>query len=146
LAKRLLALLLLSLLAGCTHAEPAPDEAAIKAHLERYFTSWSAKDMDAYAACFDPQARILFHAAGRVGSEGLTDFLASQRMAHQTASGTMTEVPTKFTIGQTGDLATAHVRWELRIEKAASKTGTDVFTLVKTSSGWRIATLVWTQD
>src|SRR5436190_24062503 len=82
----LLAVFVLSLV-SCMGKQPThPDDASIRAFLTRYFSTWSAKDMDGYAACFHPQARVLFMTeSGQVASEGLTDFLHGQRLAHETA-------------------------------------------------------------
>ena len=142
-----LLLLLLSMLApACSNQAQAGDEQAVRKLLEHYFASWSTQDMDAYAACFHPQARISFNLGeGKVSTEGLTDFVHGQRMSHQTAAAPMKEVPLdmKITTGKT--IAQAAVKWELR-KADGNKTGTDFFTLTRTPEGWRIIALVWEQD
>src|SRR5260370_1060282 len=87
--------LFLLTLAGCSSRQPAhPDDASIRAFLPRYFPPWSAKDMDAYAACSPPQARVLsLTESGQVASEGLTDSPPGQRLAQETAAVPMSEKP-----------------------------------------------------
>lgn len=140
-----LALLILAV-SSCSNSVASEDEKAVRAHLERYFATWSAQDMDGYAATFHPQARISFNLGnGNVSSEGLTDFVHGQRMSHQTATSPMKELPLdmKITCGKT--VAQAAVKWELH-KSDGNKTGTDFFTLTRTSDGWRIIALVWEQD
>ncbi len=130
-------------IASCSAA--SPEEADVRATLERYFATWSAQDMDGYGKCFHPQARITFVQRGSVQSEGLTDFLHSQKLAHQMAKSPLKEVPTHITIVVGKGIAQAHVRWELQKE-GGNTTGSDFFTLSKTQDGWRISALVWEQD
>jgi hypothetical protein len=148
MCKAALAVLFASLalvLPSCSKAD-SPDEAAVRAHLTKYFTTWSAKDMDGYGACFQPQARITFVMnGGNISVETLTDFLHSQRMAHEQSASPMKEEPTdmKITVGK--GIAQAAVRWKLT-KDSSSSTGTDFFTLARTADGWRILALVWEQD
>jgi ketosteroid isomerase-like protein len=145
---RLLALIGVALLlAACGGGTPPahPDEPALKAFLERYFSTWSAKDMDGYGACFHPSARITFVNQGESVSQGLTDFLHSQRMSHANASHPMVEVPTRMSISGDDKVAQAEVRWKLT-KGAEIVTGTDYFTVVKTRGGWRIISLVFYND
>jgi hypothetical protein len=135
---------LILLLPGCTSsATTHPDAAAIRAFLTRYFATWSARDMDGYASCFDPQARILFLSqSGQLESEGLTDFLHGQRLAHETASVPMSEKPTAMTIQGDAKVAQAAVTWVLT-KGSAEERGTDFFTLKHEGDGWKIVTLVF---
>lgn len=131
--------------ASCSPAPPSPDEQAVRAHVERYFTTWSAQDMEGYGGCFQSQARITLVTPQGLSTQGLTDFLHGQRLTHQTAPSPMTEVPLEMNISLGKGIASAVVKWELRKEGGA-KTGTDIFTLAKTPEGWRIVALVWEQD
>lgn len=132
---------------GCSsHPSPHPDDASIRAFLTRYFSTWSASDMDGYAACFHPQARILFVGpSGQVISEGLTDFLHGQRLAHETASVSMTEKPVEMNIQGDSKIAQAVVTWVLT-KGAAEQHGTDFFTLKRDGENWKIMTLVFYGD
>ena len=135
---------LLAILVGCA-AKPAPhpDEANIRAFLTRYFSTWSAKDMEGYAACFHPQARILFlDRSGEVVSEGVSDFLHGQRMAHESASAPMTEEPVEMVIQGDAKAAQAQVTWVLR-KGGTEERGTDLFTLKREGGGWKIVSLVF---
>lgn len=138
--------LLTFLLFSCTQAAPA-DQAAIESFLQRYFSTWSAKDMEGYAACFHPTARISFVGeGGETQSQGLTDFIHGQKLGHERAPVPMTEVPTEIKI--TGDkrVSQAEVKWKLT-KGRETVTGTDYFTLVNTAGGgWKIASLVFYND
>lgn len=143
---RLLWVLALMIVPACSQPAASEDEKAVRAHLERYFATWSAQDMEGYAACFHPQARITFNlGGGNVSSDGLTDFVHGQKMSHQSAPSPMTEVPLGMKISTAKAVAQAVVTWELR-KAGGNKTGTDFFTLIRTADGWRIIALVWEQD
>jgi hypothetical protein len=139
----LLAVFVLSLV-SCTGRQSAhPDDASIRAFLTRYFSTWSAKDMDGYAACFHPQARVLFLTdSGQVASEGLTDFLHGQRLAHETASVPRSEKPLDMTIQGDAKIVQASVTWVLT-KGSTEQRGTDFFTLKREGDGWKIVTLVF---
>ncbi|RBP47250.1 uncharacterized protein DUF4440 [Roseimicrobium gellanilyticum] len=128
---------------GKTPSGPHPDEANIRAFLNTYFSTWSAKDMDGYGACFHPQARILMlDADDKVSSQGLTDFLHGQKMAHQLSKEPMVEKPLEMRFQ--GDMrgVQAEVTWVLT--KGSSEVrGTDLFTLKREGNGWKIVALVF---
>ncbi len=133
-----------SFILGCSPASSA-DDSDVRAFLTHYFTTWSAKDMDGYGACFHEQARIIFVHQGVPQSQGLTDFLHGQKLSHATAAVPMTEVPTDMKILRDDRTAQASVRWKLT--KGADITmGTDCFTLIKTPTGWKIMSLVFYND
>ncbi|MBX7207334.1 MAG: nuclear transport factor 2 family protein [Verrucomicrobiaceae bacterium] len=138
----ILAVLVLS---SCTNAVSS-DEAAVRSFLESYFSTWSVKDMERYGACFDPQARITFVGKdGRAQSDGLTDFLHGQKLAHAQASTPMSEIPTEMKITFDRRVTLAAVRWKLT-KGGEVVTGTDNFTLIKTEAGWKIISLVFFND
>lgn len=143
---RILGVLVLALLLpSCSQAD-SPEEAAVRAHLTSYFSTWSAKDMEGYGKCFQEGARITFVQPGLPPStETLTDFLHSQRMAHTMSTAPMKEEPTEMKISVAKGIAQAAVKWKLT-KGSTVTTGTDMFTLARTSSGWRIVALVWEQD
>ena len=141
----LAALVLTVLLPSCSKAD-SPDEAAVRTHVTSYFSTWSAKDMEGYGKCFQEGARITFVQPGLPPStETLTDFLHSQRMAHTMSAVPMKEEPTEMKITVGKGIAQACVKWKLTKGDTVT-TGTDMFTLARTSSGWRIVALVWEQD
>jgi hypothetical protein len=122
---------------------PHPDDASIRTFLNQYFSTWSAKDMDGYASCFHPQARIHFISpSGQVTSEGVTDFLHGQRLAHERATMPMTEKPLEMIIQGDSKVVQAQVTWVL-IKGATEERGTDFFTLKRDPSGWKIVSLVF---
>ena len=124
----------------------ASDDKEVRTFLERYFPTWSAQDMDGYGGCFHSQARITYVGKnGQIESMGLTDFLHSQRMAHETSPVKMTEVPLEMKIHAGKLITQAAVTWKLS-KGAETNTGTDNFTLVKDNGSWRIIALAFDQD
>lgn len=139
-------ILISSFLSACTPTPAAhPAEPAVRTFLERYFSTWSAKDMEGYGACFHPQARVTFVQNGVPQTQGLTDFLHGQKMGHATAREPMMEVPTEMKILMDDRTAQASVRWKLT-QGSRVVTGTDCFTLIKTPDGWAIMSLVFYND
>jgi hypothetical protein len=57
----------------------------------------------------------------------------------------MVEIPTDIKISGDSRVAQAEVRWKLTKGREIV-TGTDYFTLVRSSEGWRIASLVFYND
>lgn len=142
--RALMVLAMLSL-SSCSQAAH-PEQGQIETFLQRYFSTWSAKDMEGYGMCFHPSARITFvERGGSVGAQGLTDFLHGQKLGHERSPEPMTEVPTGMKITGDARVAQAQVRWKLTKGNEVV-TGTDFFTLVKTTDGWRIAALVFYND
>lgn len=132
------------LLASCS-PRPAlhPDDAAIRAFLNRYFETWSKRDMEGYGACFDPRARILFVAkGGEIVSEGTVDFLHGQKLAHEQSESPMTERPLEMKIQGDTKVAQAAVTWVLS-KGSRNEQGTDFFTLHREGAGWKIVSLVF---
>lgn len=143
---RLLALCCISLLLTACSRAAHPDQEAIETFLNRYFSTWSAKDMEGYGGCFHATARISFvMEGGQLHSQGLTDFLHGQKLGHERAAAPMTEVPTSMKIIGDSRAAQAEVRWKLT-KGRDTVTGTDYFTLVKTTGGWKIASLLFYND
>lgn len=138
-------IVLVVLAASCQPAEKAVDNTDVREFLTRYFSTWSAKDMDGYGACFHEQARISFVNGGAAQTQGLTDFLHGQKLSHVTTSSPMIEVPTDMKILRDDRTAQASVRWKLT-KGAEIITGTDCFTLIKTPVGWKIMSLVFYND
>jgi len=137
--------ILFLMLVGCQPAGSKTDDADVREFLTHYFSTWSAKDMDGYGACFHEQARVIFVHQGAPQSQGLTDFLHGQKLSHATTTVPMTEVPTDMKILHDDRTAQASVRW--RLTKGTDITlGTDCFTLIKTSNGWKIMSLVFYND
>ncbi len=140
-------ILVSSFIASCgpTNTPAGGDDADIREFLTRYFTTWSAQDMDSYGACFHEQARISFVHQGTPRTQGLTDFLHGQKLGHATSPVPMTEVPTGMQILRDDRTAQASVRWKLT-KGSEVTTGTDCFTLIKTPAGWKIMSLVFYND
>lgn len=145
---RSLCILLISCLiisCGAASTSAAVDDAEVREFLTHYFATWSAKDMDGYAACFHEQARVSFIHQGMPHTQGLTDFLHGQKLSHTAAASPMTEVPTGMKILRDERTAQASVRWKLT-KGTEITTGTDCFTLIKTAEGWKIMSLLFYND
>lgn len=132
-------------LVACQPEVKSADDADVRAFLTRYFSTWSAKDINGYGSCFHEQARITFMHEGLPQTQGLTDFLHGQKLGHTNATVPMTEVPTDMKILCDERTAQASVRWKLT-KGAEIVTGTDCFTLIKTPAGWKIMSLVFYND
>lgn len=133
----------LASLNACSPNEASSDEVAIRKFLAGYFDTWSKRDMDGYAACFDPDARILFVAAnGEVVSQGTVDFLHGQKLAHEQSASPMTERPLEMKIQGDEKVAQAAVKWVLN-KGSKEERGTDFFTLRREGAGWKIVSLVF---
>lgn len=142
--RRGLVVLVLLLTVGCAGRKAGhPREGEVRAALVKYFAVWSSQDMEAYAACFHPQARVFFlDKSGRVTGQGLTDFVHGQRMAHAQSPVAMREEPVemKFLIDDTA--AQAQVTWRL-VKGTQEERGTDLFTLKREGNDWKIVSLVF---
>ncbi len=136
-------LCLLLFVCSCSKPVTTRDDTEARAFLERYFSTWSAQDMDGYGACFHPQARITFIAdQGEAISQGVTDFLHSQKMAHQQAVTPMKERPLEMAIQGDNKVLQAAVTWELN-KGTIQERGTDFFTLKREGGSWKIISLVF---
>jgi hypothetical protein len=122
------------------------DEEGVRAVLNRYFSTWSARDMEGCSSCFHPQARIFYLAEdGKLSSQGLTDFLHEQRVNHETVPSPMSEKPLDFRIQGDARVAQAVVTWVLNIGPKQIY-GTDFFTLQRDGNQWKIVSLVFYGD
>jgi hypothetical protein len=124
----------------------AGEEAGVRVFVDRYFQTWSDQKLDAYAACFHPQATIYFVSeAGDAQGLPLKPFIESQHAAHASASTPMREVPTESVVDIDGDIARVLTRWTL-FKGGEEETGTDYFTLLRGKGGWAIVNLVFNKD
>lgn len=135
-------------LAACERASSAhPSEGEVRLFLQRYFSTWSAQDMQGYGDCFHEQARVSFLPGNGNAprTEVLSDFLHGQRLAHQTSPEKMTETADSMEILMDDRAAQARVRWTL-IKGSVKTSGTDFFSLIRTPSGWKIIHLTFYAD
>lgn len=137
-------LLILLVSFSCSPApQDNPDEAAVRDFLTRYFSTWSAQDMDGYADCFHESARVTYLPdKGQPRTDTLTDFLYGQRMGHKTSPDPMTEVADSMIIQMDDRAAIARVSWALT-KSQQKTTGIDHFSLIKTPAGWKIIHLLF---
>lgn len=121
-------------------------EAAVRQLIERYFKSWSSRDLERYGQCFLPQAAVqLIDQQGRVTTMPLGPFLKTQQIAQQQAKQPMIETPESIDVRFEAQLARAVVRWKL-VDGERTDEGYDHFTLLETRGGWRIANLIFYSD
>lgn len=115
----------------------------VRAAVNHYFESWSAKDMAAYQACFHPDAVISYVSGdGQLIRSMLNPFIESQRLAHASSQFAMKEIPVKIEETLSENFASALVHWELTTATKVKK-GVNVFTFVKEGDKWKIASLVF---
>jgi len=120
-----------------------PRNPEIRTFIQHYFKTWSDADIDAYGACFHPQAAVYFLGpAQAVKRHELQPFLDSQRTFHETSPHPTREVPESIEITHEQRLARVLVRWKLT-SKTREKQGYDHFYLLKTDAGWQILTLIF---
>jgi hypothetical protein len=115
---------------------------AMEEFVNRYFGSWSARDLDTYGRCFHPNARIWF---GTAESYSLPSFLDSQRQAHASSPNPMVEVPLSWNASMENGMAHVRVHWELRAGPRIER-GYDFFTLVYTEGRWQIMMLIFNEE
>ncbi len=123
-------------------APRTPEEAAIEGLIATYFRSWSSRDLESYAGCFHPNARIWYEGREPLA---LSEFLQTQERAHATSPLPMREWAADSGITVKDGLASVWVRWELERGKER-KRGWDFFTLIHEEGRWRILSLVFNED
>jgi hypothetical protein len=125
------------------HQVTDPQEVAIRTLVERYFVTWSAKDIDRYGQCFMPQAVIqLVNSEGGLVTMPLRQFLMTQRKAHEETAEPMKETPESIEVRFEANLARVIVFWKLTVG-TREETGYDHFTLMQSGGQWRIANLIF---
>ena len=113
----------------------------VKKFVERYFSTWSNNEMDAYADCFLSDAVIQFiDVKGQLQSQGKRSFIADQRTVQARSPGL--EVPETIDIRFEPNLARAVVYWKLTMNKRVEY-GYDHFTLARQDGKWKIVNLVF---
>jgi hypothetical protein len=121
----------------------APDEPSLHQFIEKYFTTWSNKNMEAYAACFDPSATIYLIENSEVArQQNFKEFLEGQKIAHRAALYPLEEHAEDIDFFITGNMAYVRVLWKLTAGNRVSK-GYDHFVISKTPAGWKIITLIF---
>jgi ketosteroid isomerase-like protein len=120
-----------------------PYDPSLRKLILQYFSSWSNKDMETYAACFDPSSTIYVMEKGEVAlRQDLKDFLRGQIEAHRRASSPLSERAEDMDMVLTGQFAYVRVLWKLTSGERVSK-GYDHFLLSRTPAGWKIVSLVF---
>lgn len=123
-------------------AKEDPRTADVKKFVERYFRTWSNREMDAYGEGFLREAVVQFlDDRGGVNTQGTPEFLADQRRYQ--AARPAKEYPLAADVRFEGPLARAVVHWKLEDGMNPPRYGYDHFTLVKRDGQWRILNLVF---
>jgi pyroglutamyl-peptidase len=125
------------------HQVADTQEKAIRDLIDRYFSTWSAQDIDRYGQCFMPQAAIqLVNKEGGLVTMPLRQFLSTQREAHKDSAERMKETPESVEVRFEANLARVIVFWKLTVGER-EETGYDHFTLMQSGGQWRIANLIF---
>jgi pyrrolidone-carboxylate peptidase len=129
--------------AALRQAAADPREGEIRALVDRYFTTWSAGDLERYGQCFMPQAAVqLVDPDGKLLTMPLRAFLESQREGRRRSGPGMTEAAESVEVRFEGRLARVVVFWKL-VEGERTEFGYDHFTLMQANGQWRIANLIF---
>ena len=116
--------------------------ADVKQFVERYFKTWSNREMEAYGEGFLAESIVQFiDAKSQVTTQGTVEFLAEQRRFQ--AQRHLREIPLTIEIRFEGRLARAVVYWRLDDGSLTSRYGYDHFTLVERDGKWRILNLAF---
>lgn len=118
-----------------------PRTASVRAMIDRYFASWSNRQMDVYGSLFLPEAVIQqINPDGSVETARTREFVAAQTEYQRRRPAK--EAPVSVDIRFEQQLARAVVYWKLEAEGAV-KYGYDHFTLLKAGNDWKILNLAF---
>jgi len=119
-----------------------PRTAEVKKFVDRYFRTWSNREMDAYGEGFLREAVVQFiDDRGQVNTQATPEFLADQRRFQSLRPAK--EYPLAADIRFEGPLARAVVHWKLEDGTNPPRYGYDHFTLFRREGQWRIVNLVF---
>lgn len=140
---------LLSLLLGCSVAgfaqSPSAPERAVLTAVDRFFAAMTARDTAAMAQVIVREGML--HIAAEDGAKPVrsvshADYL--KRLAQGTER--FMERYWEASVRVDGPLATATMPYDFHVDGAFSHCGVDVFTLVLSPEGWRIASVAFTRQ
>lgn len=127
---------------GKKPAKNDPRIAEVNKFVERYFRTWSNREMDAYGDGFVREAVVQhIDERGNVTTQAMPEFLADQRRYQQIRPAR--ETPLAADIKFEGPIARAVVYWKLEDASSPAKYGYDHFTLIRREGGWKIVNLVF---
>jgi len=116
--------------------------AEVKKFIDRYFRTWSNREMDAYGEGFLREAVVQFiDDRGQVSTQATPEFLADQRRFQSLRPAK--EFPLAADVRFEGPLARAVVHWRLEDGTNPARFGYDHFTLLRRDGQWRILNLVF---
>ncbi len=119
----------------------AADRAAVLALADSALAAISRSDWTALTDLMIPEA-VMFPTSTRDGATTV----AVRTRAQQRAASTTTRITERGWNGEarvSGGVATVWLPYDLYRDGAWSHCGVDVFTLVRTPAGWRIASMAW---
>ena len=138
-------LMLAGSISVAAQAPPAERDAVLKV-VQAFFDTMSAKDVEGARAILQPQGR--FHAMRMDGAKpDVRAFSNEEYFAQLTASTQkMRERMWNPEVRIHGLIATVTTPYDFWIDGKFSHCGTDVFDLIKTAEGWKIAGGVYTLE
>lgn len=120
-----------------------PRGADVESFINRYFSSWSSRDLDTYGDCFARGSCVQYIGEnGAIELYELQPFLDLQSRVHRQSRVRLRETPESIDIRFEQDLARVVVHWKL-VAGSRTELGYDHFTLRNGSDGWRIVNLVF---
>jgi hypothetical protein len=128
------------------HAQPPAERDAVLKVVQAFFDTMSAQDVDGARAILQPQGR--FHAMRmRDGKPDVRAFSNEEYFADLKASTRkMRERMWNPEVRIHGLIATVTTPYDFWIDGKLSHCGTDVFNLIKTEEGWKMAGGVYTLE
>jgi hypothetical protein len=135
-----------ALMLTVAHAQPPAERDAVLKVVQAFFDTMSAQDVEGARAILQPQGR--FHAMRvRDGKPDVRAFSNEEYFADLKASTQkMRERMWNPEVRIHGLIATVTTPYDFWIDGKFSHCGTDVFDLIKTEEGWKIAGGVYTLE
>ena len=136
----------IALLLSVASQSPNAEQAAVLKIVQAFFDTMTARDIDGARKILQPQGR--FHAMRvRDGKPDLRAFANEEYFADlQGSKQTMRERIWNADVRIHGLVATVTAPYDFWIDGKLSHCGTDVFDLIKTEDGWKIAGGVYTVE
>ena len=123
------------------------DRAAILATAETFFSSMTARDVDAARSVLEPRGRFFSVRIAPDGTRSVRTF-TNQEYLDGLTGGTTVQLERMWDpqVRVHGDIATVWAPYDFHQDGAFSHCGVDAFDLIRTPDGWRITGGVYTVE
>ena len=126
-------------------AAPAPEDAPVLATVQRFFDALAARDTSAVREIVLPGG---VYTAVRVNADGtsrVTRLPVDDTFSKSIGPG-LNERMWAPVVSRRGPIATVSAPYEFQVNGKTTHCGVDMFSLVRDETGWKIASLMWTQE